>query len=155
MAAGPWQSYDHWAHLVHSQQADVPALSYKLALFLSTSNAADLTQTVLAGLTNQHANANGYTTGGVALASPTVTQATRDSKFTCADKTPAFTASGGSIVFRYRVIYVLGTIGAMTNPLVAMALGDATDVDVTIPNTESLNEIFDPVKGIFILRGTV
>lgn len=155
MPAGPWKSYDKLPQLVYSGALDLDAASFKLALFLSTSNAATLTNDEFADLTNQHATANGYPAGGVALVTPAVTQSGRDSVFKANNLTPAFTASGGSIVFRYRVIYVIGTVSGLTNPLVAVALGDSLDVDVTIPNTNALNEIFDPTNGILVLRGTV
>lgn len=155
MPAGPWQSYDSVPFLIGSGDLVWDAATYKLALFLSTSNADELSNAEFADLTDEHAAANGYAAGGAALATPSATQSGRDAVFTFADKTPAFTATGGSIVFRWRVIYVVGTVGALTNPLIAVALGDAADTDITIPSSDSLNEIFDPVVGVFTLSGTV
>src|SRR6266571_4675204 len=45
---------------------DIDSGSYKVALFLSTSNIG-AASTTYAGVTNEVANANGYTTGGIAV----------------------------------------------------------------------------------------
>jgi hypothetical protein len=102
--------------------------SYKIALFLSTSNIG-ATSTTYAALTNEHANANGYTTGGNAVTlslsgTTTVTIDTTD---------PAvWTASGGSIIARYAVLYeVAGNV-------LAYCLLDSTPADVTTTTGNTL-----------------
>ena len=68
MAAGAWKVYDYakeyFADGTHD--LDNAALGYKMALFLSTSNIG-AASTTYAGVTNEHANANGYTTGGTSI----------------------------------------------------------------------------------------
>lgn len=74
-----------------------------MALFLSTSNIG-AGSTTYASLSNEHANQYGYTTGGQAV---TVTMSgTTTVTVDAADL--EWTASGGSIVARFAVIYEVG-----------------------------------------------
>jgi len=127
MAAGAWTFTNTGRTSLLNGTFDVDTDTYKMALLLSTSNLAAST-TTYAGLTNEHANANGYTTGGIAVAltlggTTTVTvDITTD---------PVWTASGGSIVARFAVIYEVGG-----NVLCYCLLDDApADVTVTAGNT--------------------
>ena len=104
--------------------------SYKIALFLSTSNIG-AASTTYAGLTNEHANANGYTTGGnsVTLSRSGTTTVTFD-----ATDPAVWTASAGSIVARFAVLYEVSG-----NVLCYCLLDDApADVTVTAGNTLTL-----------------
>ena len=127
MAAGAWTFTNTGRTSLLNGTFDVDSDTYKMALFLSTSNLAAST-TTYAGLTNEHANANGYTTGGIAVAltlggTTTVTvDITTD---------PVWTASGGSIVARFAVIYEVSG-----NVLCYCLLDDApADVTATTGNT--------------------
>jgi hypothetical protein len=94
--------YDHTAKLF-ADGSFIPGDTYKVMLCTAaTFNAAD---TTLAGVTKTEvANANGYTTGGQALASVAVTTVTtNDAKFDAADLTWA--ASGGAITASYAIMY--------------------------------------------------
>lgn len=99
----------------------------KCALFLSTSNAGTLTQATFASLTNEHANANGYTPGGVTLTSVVVSTSGGTVEFDSADV--VFSASGGSITARYMVIYSDTPTG---KSLIGVAQLDDTPADVTV-----------------------
>lgn len=127
MAAGAWTLTNATrTNLTNGVYLD--ADSYKVALFLSTSNIG-AASTTYAGLTNEHANANGYTTGGNAVTlsrsgTTTVTFDTTD---------PAvWTASGGSIVARYAVLYEVG------GNVLAYFLLDSTPADVTVTSGNTL-----------------
>ena len=113
--------------------------TFKIALFLSTSNIG-ASSTTYAGLTNEHSNANGYTTGG---ASTTVTlSGTTTVTVDCSDVT--WTASGGSITARYAVLYeVAGNV-------VCYCLLDSTPADVTVTTGNSLT-IQINASGVFTL----
>ena len=78
--------------------------------------------TTYAGLTNEVANANGYTTGGIAVALTLSGTTTVTAAMTTA---PVWTASGGSITARFAVIYEVGG-----NVLCYCTL-DSTPADVT------------------------
>ena len=73
----------------------------KMALFLSTSNIG-AASTTFAGVTNEHAAANGYTAGGVSVTG--VLAGTTTVTFS-GSANATWTASGGSIVARFAVLY--------------------------------------------------
>jgi hypothetical protein len=83
--------------------SDASAGAFKCALLLSTwtpSAAADTWGDISA---NEHANANGYTTGGEALTSVSLANTSGTDKWDAADI--SWTASGGPITARYAAIY--------------------------------------------------
>ena len=98
-----------------------------MALFLSTSNIG-AGSTTYAGLTNEHANGNGYTTGGAAI-SLTLSGTTTVTVDVATD--PVWTASGAGITARFAVIYEVG------GNVLCYCLLDSTpaDVSVTAGNT--------------------
>jgi hypothetical protein len=83
---------------------DLDSNTFKCALFLPSSNIGT-GSTTYASLTNEHGNANGYTTGGVAVA---LTLAGTTTVTADASADPSWTASGGNIVARFAVIYEVG-----------------------------------------------
>jgi hypothetical protein len=134
MAAGNWVVYDEFKLALGNKLVDLDTDTIKVALFLSTSNAgsASLATAQYATLTNQHANANGYTTGGVTVAS-TYADAAGTETFDIAD--PSWTASGGSIAARFAVIY---SDTATNKDLIAYCLLDSTPADVTVTTGNTL-----------------
>lgn len=86
---------------------------------------------------NEIAGSGGYTSGGGTLTGVALTQTGGTVKFTSSAYT--WTASGGGIAaWRYGVVYYLGTLNSVVNPLVGYFLGDNTPADVpatTAPNT--------------------
>lgn len=139
MAAGTW-TFTNAGRTELSKGTFLDADSYKVALFLSTSNLG-AGSTTYAGLTNEHANANGYTTGGNAVTlsrsgTTTVTFDTTD---------PAvWTASGGSIVARYAVLYEVG------GNILCYCLLDSTPADVTVTTGNTLTITIN-ASGVFTL----
>jgi hypothetical protein len=112
-----------------------------VALFLSTSNIG-ASSTTYAGLTNEHANANGYTTGGIsygALALSGTTTVTVDDALDA-----VWTASGGSITARYAVIYESG------GRVLCYCLLDSTPADITATTGNTLTVALS-ASGIFTL----
>lgn len=102
MAAGPW-TFTNAARqkIINRYIAGGSALSFKCALFQSTSNIG-AASTTYAGVTNEVAAANGYTTGGVAISFSLSGTTSVPGVFAA---NPAWTASGGSIAARFAVIY--------------------------------------------------
>src|SRR6185503_19323755 len=99
MAAGKWKLYDFAKKYIGDGTHDLDVTTnMQVALFLSTSNANTLSvgTGIYGDLTNEHANANGYTTGGVALTGETWTRSGDTTTYDAND--PVWTASGGSIV---------------------------------------------------------
>src|SRR4051812_23042994 len=102
MAAGAWTFTNGGGPKLLHGTFDIDSDTYKCALFLSTSNIG-AASTTYAGVTNEHANANGYTTGGITVSALTLSGTTTVTVDLTTD--PVWTASGGSIVARFAVIY--------------------------------------------------
>lgn len=132
MAAGVWTFPNSAITDLLNGTFDLDTDTFLMALFLSTSNIG-LGSTTYAGLTNEHANANGYTTGGISLGQLSLS----GSNPVTVDETtnPVWTASGGNIVARYAVIYESG------GRVLCYCLLDTTPADVTVTpgNTLTVN----------------
>lgn len=140
MAAGNWTFTNQTRTSLLNGDFDLNTDSLKVALFLSTSNIG-ASSTTYAGLTNEHANANGYTTGGNAVTGSL--SGTTTVTFDTTDPT-AWTASGGSIVARYAVLYeVAGNV-------IAYCLLDNTPADVTVTSGNTLTLTIN-ASGVFTL----
>lgn len=140
MAAGTWTFPDSARTDLLNGTFDLDTDTWKCALFLSTSNIG-AASTTYAGLTNEHANANGYTTGGIAV---TLTLAGTTTVTVDWSANPVWTASGGSIVARFAVIYEVG------GRVLCYVLLDSTPADVTATDANTLT-IDPPAQGIFTL----
>ena len=128
MAAGTWTLTSEGRTKLLDGTFDIDSDTWKMALFLSTSNIG-ASSTTYAGLTNEHSNANGYTTGGTSVTlslSGTTTVAV-------ATTVASWTASGGAITARFAVIY------EVSGRVLAYATLDATPADVTVADGQVLN----------------
>ncbi len=132
MAAGPWVFTTAARLKTFNGTFNYNSDSYKLALFLSTSNIG-LASTTYAGVTNEHANANGYTTGGKALTNTL----TGGSSVTYDVDDQVWTASGGPITARFGVVYEVG--GDVVCYCLLDAAGGGTDVTATDGNPLNFN----------------
>lgn len=138
-AAGAWTFTNTGRTSLLNGTFDIDSDTWKMALFLSTSNIG-AASTTYAGLTNEHANANGYTTGGVAI-----TLSLSGTTTVTADSTDAtWTASGGSIVARFAVIYEVG------GNVLCYCLLDSTPADVTVTDGNTLT-VQIHASGVFTL----
>lgn len=138
-AAGAWTFTNGGRTSLLNGTFDIDSDTWKMALFLSTSNIG-ATSTTYAGLTNEHANANGYTTGGVS-----VTLSLSGTTTVTVDSTDAtWTASGGSIVARFAVIY------EVSGNVLCYCLLDSTPADVTVTDGNSLT-VQIHASGVFTL----
>ena len=97
MAAGAWTYTNVGRTKLLDGTFDIDTDTFKMALFLSTSNLG-AASTTYAGVTNEHANANGYTTGGIAVV--LVLSGTTTVKVDI-QTDPVWTAAGGSITARF------------------------------------------------------
>lgn len=129
MAAGAWTFPNSARTDLLNGTFDIDTDTYKCALFLSTSNIG-AGSTTYAGLTNEHANANGYTTGGITVSPLTLAGTTTVTVDFGTD--PVWTASGGSIVARFAVLYESG------GRVVCYCLLDSTPADVTTTTGNTL-----------------
>jgi hypothetical protein len=141
MAASAWTFVDSARTDLLNGTFDLDTDTFKMALFLSTSNIG-AASTTYAGLTNEHANANGYTTGGISLGQLDLSGTTT---VTVDESTnPVWTASGGSITARYAVIYESG------GRVLCYCLLDSTPADVTATDGNTFTVTFH-ASGIFTL----
>ncbi len=129
MAAGAWTFPNSARTDLLNGTFVINADTFKCALFLSTSNIG-AGSTTYAGLTNEHANANGYTTGGITVSPLTLAGTTTVTMDFGTD--PVWTASGGSIVARFGVLY------EVAGRVLAYFLLDSTPADVTATSGNTL-----------------
>ena len=116
--------------------------TYKMALHLSTGTQPAATTTTWAGLdTSEHANANGYTDGGVAI---TLSLSGTTTVTVDIATDPVWTAASGSIIARWAVIYEVG------GNVLCYCLLDATPADVTCTDGNTLT-VAANVSGVFTL----
>jgi hypothetical protein len=148
MAAGKWKVYEQakldWANGL----IDFDSHSFKIALFLSTSNCNTLSgTTTLASLTNQVATAFGYTQSTKAV---TITTANSSGTITVDETTnPVWTASGGSITARFAVIY---DDTHASKQAICVCLLDTTPADVTATDGNTFTITMN-ASGLFQLSG--
>ena len=121
---------------------------YRLALVTNSWVPAPTTDEVFATLSaNELATGFGYTAGGGALTSVVLSQTAGVVKFTSAAF--VWTASGGSVpLWRYGVVYYLGTLNSKVNPLVGYFLGDSTPADVPATTTGNTLTVTPNALGI-------
>ena len=139
-AAGAWVMPNGARTKLIDGTFDIDSDTWKLALFLSTSNIGTGT-TTYAGVTNEHANANGYTTGGIAI---TLTLSGTTTVTVDIQTDPVWTASGGSITARFGAIYEVG------GNVLCYCLLDSTPADVTATDGNTLT-VAANASGVFTL----
>lgn len=141
MAADAWKVYDSFVPDLSTALTD----TFYIALFTSSHTPAQ-TDDSYAALTGEVANGLGYTTGGQALTSLTLTDTAGVTTLGC--DTATWTATGGSITARYAIIYNYTDAGTQ---LVAMCLLDNSPSDVTALDTFPLAVAF--TNGILTISG--
>lgn len=152
-AAGKWKAYDFAKKYIGDGTFDLDdTANWKIGLFLSTSNCDTLSvgTGVYGDLTNEHANANGYLTGGNAVTGVVWTRSGGTITFDCDNA--LWTASGGSIVARFAVIYKNATVNSIVKPLLGVCLLDTAPADITATSTNTLTITMN-ASGLFTLSG--
>lgn len=140
MAASAWAFTNGARTNLLNGTHDIDTDTWKCALFLSTSNLG-AASTTYAGVTNEHANANGYTTGGIAI---TLTLSGTTTVTVDISVDPVWTASGGSITARLAGIYeVAGNV-------LCYSTLDTTPADVTATASNTLT-VAANASGVFTL----
>jgi hypothetical protein len=140
MTAGAWIFTDAGRTKLLDGTFDIDSDTYKMALFLSTSNIG-AGSTTYAGVTNEHANANGYTTGGIGISFGLSGTSTVTVEIAV---DPVWTAAGGSITALFAVIYEVG------GDVLCYALLDNTPADMTASNGNTFT-VADSASGVFTL----
>jgi hypothetical protein len=147
MASGKWKLYESAKEYIGDGTVDLDGHSFKIALFTSSSNANDLTQSTFAGLTNQHAGGTGYTYGGATLT--TVTWNRSGGTVTFDADNVEWTASGGAITAMFAVIY---DDTAASDELICVCLLENPAANVTAADGTKFQVNFN-ASGIFNVSG--
>lgn len=153
MAAGKWKLYESAKLYLSDGTFDLDdTTNWKMALALVAGNANDLTlaSAIYGGLTSEHSNANGYTTGGEAITGVTWLESSGTVTFDCDNV--VWTASGAGITARYAVIYKNATVNSIVKPLLCVCLLDATPADVSATAGNTLTVAIN-ASGVFTLSG--
>lgn len=108
---------------------DLNTNTFKAQLHTSTFTPNAGTMSVLADVTNEVANGNGYTTGGVTMTSVAWTRSGATVTFDAADV--SWTGATAGFSARYLLIYASGTLNGRVNPLVGYMLLDSAPADVS------------------------
>jgi hypothetical protein len=149
-AAGKWKMYESAKLAWANGTIDFDSHSFKINLYLSTSNANTLTAatiTQLSDITNQVATNFGYTQNTKAV---TITTANSSGTITIDETTnPVWTASGGSITARFAVIYDDSHANDMP---IAVCLLDTAPADVTATDGNTFTITMN-ASGILTLSG--
>lgn len=128
MAAGAWTATNNTRTYIANgtlQSGD----TYKMALFLSTSNIG-AASTTYAGLTNEVGTTNtGYSTGGIGVA---ITLSGTTSVAAAMTTAPIWTAGSANLTARFAVIYEVG------GNVLCYCLLDSTPADVTATSGNTL-----------------
>lgn len=144
MAADAWITYGSYSEKVGNKEIDLGGDAFKMALVLSGYTPDPAADDEYADISAyEHAEGTGYTTGGAAMTGVTWTRSGRTSAFKAS--AVQWTASGGSLVARYAVIYDDTVAG---KPLVAYCLLDNSPADVTVTDGNIL-KITPNAAGVF------
>ena len=148
MSAGKWKIYEQAKLDIVNGLIDFDTHSFKINLYLSTSNCNTLSgTTTLASLTNQVATKYGYTQDTKAV---TISTAQASGTVTVDETTnPVWTASGGSITARYAVIY---DDTHASKQAVCVCLLDTTPADVTATSGNTFTITMN-ASGLFTISG--
>lgn len=148
MAAGKWKLYEAAKLAIANGEIDFDAHSFKIALFLSTSNCDTLSGTTgIANLTNQVATNYGYTQNTKAV---TLTTSNNSGTITVDETSnPVWSASGGSITARFAVIY---DDTHASKQAICVCILDVSPADVTATTGNTLT-ITQSASGLFTFSG--
>lgn len=109
MAAGAWTLYNSGKEHIGDATIDLDTDNFRMSLYTSASNAATATLSSLGSLTNQVAEANGYSSSGQALSSVTWQSGASATEIRWDVGDVVWTAGGGAIsAVKFAVIWASG-----------------------------------------------
>lgn len=144
-APSAWTVYDQFKNQLGKKTLDLSADTFKVALFLSTSdcgNAAHATAKY-SDFTNEVSNANGYTTGGASASTGTFANAAGVETFTVGNV--SWTASGAGITARFAVLYDSTDANKRA---VAYSILDSTPANIVVASPVVLTIIMGAVGSL-------
>lgn len=128
--------FEHISELLANALVDLDGVTLKLAL-VDSGYTFDATDQVWADMSGDEvASGDGYTTGGETVANPSLSRSGTTTTLDGDDVTwTALTKT-----FRRGILYVSGTVGALTNPVLAAVLYDDTPGDVSVAGVDFVNK---------------
>lgn len=143
MAAGAWTFYNSAKKHLMDAQLDLDAGGFRITLHTSASNALTALATIstYAGLTGQVTSANGYSSSGKALGSPTWGTGASASEMRFNAAATVWTAGGGSISAVKFAVISQGTLLLCVSQLSTAQFSVTSGNTLTI--TPSANGIFE------------
>ncbi len=132
---GTYNFYDNVFNDVGKALVDLDGDAFQVLLTTSTYTPNAATHTVVSDITNE-VSGNGY--ARQTLASVTYTEVGPNGTMKFDSNDPVWTASGGSIVARYWVLFSNANGSDATRELVAYGLIDNTPADVTTTDGNTL-----------------
>jgi len=155
MAADAWKMYNKAKEFIGDGTIDLDAGdAYFAVILLTSSYTPALTHDTYSDVSsNEVANGNGYSTGGVTPSSTTWTESSGTVTFDSAD--PSWTASGGSITARYAaLVHVAAGSGdpQAGDKLICYSLLDNSPADVTANDGADLTLVLNS-DGYFQVSG--
>lgn len=142
MAAGAWVFTDTARTKLINGTFDLDTDSWKMALYISTSNLT-VASTTFAGVTNEHsATATGYTAGGAAIAFTLSGTTTVKADITT---DPVWTAQTNGITAKWAAIYEVG------GDVLCFCLLDSGGANVSATNGNTFTVAADASNGVFTL----
>lgn len=109
MAAGAWTLYNSGKEHIGDATIDLDTDNFRMSLYTSASNADTATLSSLGSLTNQVAEANGYSSSGQALSSVTWQSGASATEIRWDVGDVVWTAGGGAIsAVKFAVIWASG-----------------------------------------------
>lgn len=148
MAADAWTMHDKFKEYAGDGTIDLDADSFKINLYLSTSNIATTSVDAKSAATNQVATANGYTQDTEVINAPTWVESAGTVTFDVSGADPAWTASGGSITARVAAIYDDTVASPVIDPIVCHSLLDNAPADVVVTDSNTLTIAMN-ASGVF------
>ncbi len=146
MAAGAWTFYNIAKKKLMDGTFDLDTNTFRMQLHTSASNAATLTLSTKASVTNEVTSANGYSSSGKALASITWATGASASEYRWNAAAIVWTAAGGSIS-NVKFAVIIGNSGTAADKLLCYSQLSTAQFTITTGNTltitPSANGIFE------------
>jgi hypothetical protein len=150
MAVGAWTFYNHAKKNLGAAAINLSGGNFRIGLYTSASNAATLTLSTKASVSNEVGEANGYSSSGKALGTKTWTSGASAGEWRFNAAPTVWTATGGAInSIKFAVIWASGATAA-NRKLVCFSQLSTSQFNLTQNNTLTITPA---ATGIFKLAG--